>query len=400
MSTEREANCMKLLYELRTFYKKEKFSAIMLFLIAFASQFFVAYFWGTYRDCVAQVDNLNKYLDKNTAVGVTFNINNYDNIPEIKEKLLILESVEAVIAPESFFLKTGSETEILLYSQEMWRYAPVTESSTFYTYSNNGKSLPECILFGNVYETYNVGDVIDLPLAQETIKCIVSETVREEADYLSLNMSSTKLSAYELFENKGMVFIKEDENVNKHIRQNTSLNFVIVYKEDAEAKDKEQIKDLLNDFSYSLVSYEEIYDNTKQVAENLLQEKIPAPLFFSIIGMFSCFSISLVFIMRKMQEITIKCLVGCSRLRSVLTSIVFVAIPGIASLVLNFVIWYFYPVLSDLNIISIGSFLINESLYVFLLIEYILILMFEIIAILLTYKGKTLVKLLKDFEKR
>ena len=77
----------------------------------------------------------------------------------------------------------------------MWRYAPVTESSTFYTYSNNGKSLPECILFGNVYETYNVGDVIDLPLAQETIKCIVSETVREEADYLSLNMSSTKLSA-------------------------------------------------------------------------------------------------------------------------------------------------------------------------------------------------------------
>lgn len=400
MYTEREVDCVKLLYELRTFYKKEKFSAIMLFLIAFASQFFVAYFWGTYRDCVAQVDNLNKYLDKNTAVGVTFNINNYDNIPEIKEKLLILESVEAVIAPESFFLKTGSETEILLYSQEMWRYAPVTESSTFYTYSNNGKSLPECILFGNVYETYNVGDVIDLPLAQETIKCIVSETVREEADYLSLNMSSTKLSAYELFENKGMVFIKEDENVNKHIRQNTSLNFVIVYKEDAEAKDKEQIKDLLNDFSYSLVSYEEIYDNTKQVAENLLQEKIPAPLFFSIIGMFSCFSISLVFIMRKMQEITIKCLVGCSRLRSVLTSIVFVAIPGIASLVLNFVIWYFYPVLSDLNIISIGSFLINESLYVFLLIEYIFILMFEITAILLTYKGKTLVKLLKDFAKR
>ena len=40
-----------------------------------------------------------------------------------------------------------------------------------------------------------------------------------------------------------MIFIKEDDSVNKHIRQNASLNFVIVYKEDAEAKDKEQIND-------------------------------------------------------------------------------------------------------------------------------------------------------------
>lgn len=232
------------------------------------------------------------------------------------------------------------------------------------------------------------------------LACVVSETVRKDAYILKSGTSSTNISAYELYGETDAIFIKECPQVHGLHKQAANINFVLTYDANISNEQKNDINNKIKAYSYTLIPYEKLLANTRDAMESMLQEKLPAPLFFAIMGKFSCFSLSLIFIMRKMKELTIKRLAGCSHFKSVCSAIVMMCLPETVAVVLNLFLWKSYPVLSKLRIISFGAFRISSDLYILFIFDFIITAIIIILAVYFVYWNKSLIQLVRRFEQK
>lgn len=196
---------------------------------------------------------------------------------------------------------------------------------------------PNAVLCGNIYENVQVGNNVDIQLADvnnKTYTVTLHVIGKVQAPYYTFDFTSKSSDAeYFAAQNKSAdisqsIFLLDDDVTKKafgEISKNVNdinieyPNFFISFKEDASQQKINEFKDYLSKSGEASAAYfdtDEMVKYMRQIDIESLKDSLPLSLFYFVIATFTLICVSAVIVKRTLSEHYIFYLCGCSRIKS------------------------------------------------------------------------------------
>ena len=206
----------------------------------------------------------------------------------------------------------GEEFSIVLYEPGMLSFFPKLKELGF-DFSTDPDG---CVLAGSQFDTLRKGAAVTLRIGKEQVTLPVLNRLDQPYRHPSFGVSSTNLTAQDLFVDGAAVFMQSTDSVmemleSKVRRISCSSNLIVVFDASVE---EQAVQQMITEMApeYTTLSFDKIIADSEQLLRKEMVESIPIPAFLTITSFYSFFSIAVLTHKKKQKELAYVFLCGGS----------------------------------------------------------------------------------------
>ena len=401
---------MKRLKLIFTEWKDNWFSSIITFIILTFAIFFFLVTFGKYRyikysyDLVSEivdVENSVFFSDQTIFMSEDSHRSQYMDLFQQMGEIDALSCIYGSMR-RSVFVDGSLNNQIIVCWDELRALFPQRLLKGEWPEEGvNSDGSFNAVVGGDELYGKQVGDVLELKVSNESepIRVKVSGVLSYPALLPRFNSTSNRMSTDDIFGNGNAIIVNDNEAVRALVEEaNISFapNFIIQFKEDANAEDVAYCKELLSSVG-RFQDMSDVMENTEKKIQRTLKEELLFPCFLLFTAFLIYFSISILSVYKKIGNKAIYHLVGCSKRQVVTDVLIHLGIVCILSGLLNvlFALNYGYFFLWGFDL---GAVLFDK--YVILMVSGVVLLVYAVTAVVcaMIIKRKSPVALLRKFE--
>lgn len=393
---------MKFIRLLGNFYRRNIFGSAILFCVVTFALFLMTYVMGIIRYITFSRDvfvhsglNGGYYFMSTANIGA----DNYaDDIDRILETTKQIDGVDKVLtATESGLVNDKwNFISFLAINQDFAEsYRPILSSGNWLTDNINipAGTIP-AVASGPTLNNVQVGDIIEFSAQkweEGTTASVVGDPVRfyiigtlGEFSYIPNYGSSGSTMTTDAFLRtaRHLIILDTLETQETLIKNNAGKyippNYFILLESGLAPEQKEACLNELKSYG-QLASSEEILANTSEWIKQEMIRFLPYPLFAMVISTFCFFSLSILFVQKKLEEASVYALCGCSKKKNFAIAAVGLGLIGtLACLTASIVMAKYYEDYKFLALINMQDYNIYVDYKSYLYLFAYLVLMLAI----------------------
>ncbi len=392
---------------LKAFYKNILIPATLLLLITLISELLLVSLVGTYRYYTLTDRLFEDLMEDNDSLHVarfTLAAPEEPFYADLRNRNAVKElyRYQSIVNREVTY--HNQKIKVLFTDTELLRDYALLHGKSFYSETGMNDGIPQGIFVGDAIDTNGSEQTVQFISSNDSFSVSLIGNVISPYYIPDLTVSSTEITSYDIMQKcNNTLIIKDSPETRAFFSEKglvitgSGVSFLVVFHSSAAESEKQEVRDFLDANNFYCTDTETILENSRQVTADTLQHAMPLPFYLALLSAILTLCFSILFLHRKMDLILTFYLCGCSKRKGY--QIMAFSLGMIGALAL----------LASILIVSIrqqglsvsgntGQFLLDDTVYIFLICYGLLLLFLSVFASFLIYRRKSCVSVRRKVE--
>ena len=374
---------------LKSFYKNILIPAAFLMIITIIAELLLVNLLGTYRYYTRTDRLFESLVQGNDAVYVSrFTIEGPDET--FYSKLGGMSAVKEIYEYKVGGSVTyyGRTIQILLADTEMLRDYELLDSKSYYAETG--------IAVGDFIDTNGEAQNVQFDCSEGTFPVRLLGNIVSPYYIPTFKKGSNEITSYDIMAPCSDTIILKDSPeireflLNKGFRwlSNYGMNFFLLFN-DCTEHEKQAVYDFLEEHNLYCTDADTILDNSHKITADTLKQMMPLPIYLALLSAILTLCFSILFLHGKMDLMLTFYLCGCTKKRGYGIMALSLGIIGALASLVSIIILTVRKGGIPIGFVNTDQFLLDYTVYVFLICYWLLLLFLSVFASFLIYRRKS-----------
>lgn len=381
---------------LKSFYKNILIPAAFLMIITIIAELLLVNLLGTYRYYTRTDRLFESLVQGNDAVYVSrFTIEGPDET--FYSKLGGMSAVKEIYAYKAGGMVTyhGRTILILLADTEMLRDYELLDSKSYYAETGIENGMPQGIAVGDFIDTKGEAQNVQFDCSEGTFPIRLLGNIVSPYYIPTFKEASTAMTSYKIMAPcSNTIILKDSPEIreflsNKGFRMTRyGISFILLFN-DCTEDEKQAVYDFLEEHNLHCTDADTILDNSHKITADTLEQMMPLPIYLALLSAILTLCFSILFLHGKMDLMLTFYLCGCTKKRGYGIMALSLGIIGALASLVSIIILTVRKGSVLMSIVNTDQFLLDYTVYVFLICYWLLLLFLSVFASFLIYRRKS-----------
>ena len=382
---------------LKSFYKNILIPAAFLMIITIIAELLLVGLLSTYRYYTRTDRLFESLVQGNDAVYVSrFTLEGPDET--FYSALGSMSAVKEVYKYEacgSVTYNNGRRIQIMLANTEMLRDYELLNSKSYYSETGFENGAPQGIAVGDFIDTNGEAQNVQFDYGEGTLSVRLLGNIVSPYYIPTFTKASTEITSYKITEAcNDTILMKDSPEIREFLSNNAfrmrhyGISFILLFN-DCTEREKQAVYDFLEKHDLHYTATDTILDNSHKITADTLEQMMPLPIYLALLSAILTLCFSILFLHGKMDLMLTFYLCGCSKKRGYGIMALSLGIIGALASLVSIIILTIRKGSVLMGIVNTDQFLLDYTVYVFLICYWLLLLLLSVFASFLIYRRKS-----------